>query len=58
MNPGPVTVRVGQPVRFAPGTDPADANRELYHAVQALGEQAAQARRAARAAAPQLVPAS
>ena len=57
MNPGPVTVRVGTPIRFAPGTDPADANRDLYHAVNALGEQASQARRAARHA-PELQPVS
>jgi 1-acyl-sn-glycerol-3-phosphate acyltransferase len=48
MRPGPVTVRVGPPMRFGPDTDPAEANRALYRAVSALAQEAAAARRAAR----------
>jgi 1-acyl-sn-glycerol-3-phosphate acyltransferase/uncharacterized protein with GYD domain len=48
MRPGPVTVRVGPPLQFAPDTDPADANRALYRAVSALAQEAAEVRRAAR----------
>jgi 1-acyl-sn-glycerol-3-phosphate acyltransferase len=51
MTPGPVTVWVGPPLRFARETDPAQANHELYRAVNALGAKAADARRAARAGA-------
>jgi 1-acyl-sn-glycerol-3-phosphate acyltransferase/uncharacterized protein with GYD domain len=50
MTPGPVVVRVGDPIRFPPGTDAADANRVLHRAVSAMGHEAAEARRAARAA--------
>jgi 1-acyl-sn-glycerol-3-phosphate acyltransferase len=49
ITPGPVTVWVGPPLRFARGTDPVQANHELYRAVNALGAKAADARRAARA---------
>jgi 1-acyl-sn-glycerol-3-phosphate acyltransferase len=49
MTPGPVTVRVGAPLRFARGSDAAAANRELHRAVSALGEEAAAARRSRRA---------
>ncbi len=48
MTPGPVTARVGPPLRFASGTDIGDATRQLHHAVAALADQAAAARRAAR----------
>lgn len=51
MTPGPVTVRVGPPLRFPVGSDPAEANRVLYHAVDSLGQEAAAARRGARHAA-------
>jgi 1-acyl-sn-glycerol-3-phosphate acyltransferase len=50
MKPGPVTVRIGPPVRFPKDTEVADATRQLHRAVSALGEQAAEERRAARAA--------
>ncbi|MPY95294.1 MAG: GYD domain-containing protein [Acidimicrobiia bacterium] len=33
---GPVTVRIGAPLRFDPGTDPKDATKEMYKAVEAL----------------------
>lgn len=51
MQPGPVTVRVGPPIRFAPGADVGEATRVLYRAVSELGRQAAEDRRARRAAA-------
>jgi 1-acyl-sn-glycerol-3-phosphate acyltransferase len=50
LTPGPVTVRIGPPLRFGAATDVAEATRDLHRAVEALGRQAADARRAARAA--------
>jgi 1-acyl-sn-glycerol-3-phosphate acyltransferase len=44
----PVTVRVGRPLSFPGGTDPAEANRELYRAVETLAQEAAAERRAQR----------
>jgi long-chain acyl-CoA synthetase len=38
--PGPVTVMIGKPIHFAPGTEVADATREMYHAMEALQAQA------------------
>ena len=49
MTPGPVTVRVGEPLRFTAGSDAKEANRRIFHAVDALRLEAAEARRAARA---------
>src|SRR5690606_24905030 len=49
MQPGPVTVRIGAPLRFPVGSDASAANRQLHHAVSELGAAAAAARRAARA---------
>jgi len=46
--PGPVTVRIGPPIRFPTDADVAEATRDLYRAVEALGREAAEARRAAR----------
>jgi 1-acyl-sn-glycerol-3-phosphate acyltransferase len=37
--PGPVRVRIGAPIRFAPGTEVAEATRTLQHAMQALREE-------------------
>jgi len=52
--PGPVTVRVGEPLRFQAGTDAKAANRRIFHAVDELRLEAAASRRAARGeAAPQ-----
>jgi 1-acyl-sn-glycerol-3-phosphate acyltransferase/uncharacterized protein with GYD domain len=51
MTPGPVTVRVGAPIRFPAGADVAEATRELHRAVDTLGREAAAARHAARDAA-------
>lgn len=48
MNPGPVTVRIGPPLRFPPDADVGEATRELHRAVEALGQEAARERRAAR----------
>jgi long-chain acyl-CoA synthetase len=36
LGTGPVTVSIGKPVSFPPGTDVADATRTLYHEVDAL----------------------
>jgi 1-acyl-sn-glycerol-3-phosphate acyltransferase len=36
MKAGPVTVRIGAPVRFAEGTAVSDATRELYRAMEAM----------------------
>jgi 1-acyl-sn-glycerol-3-phosphate acyltransferase len=36
MQPGPVTVMIGEPVRFAPDTDIGEATRTLYKAVDSL----------------------
>jgi 1-acyl-sn-glycerol-3-phosphate acyltransferase len=36
MVPGPATVLIGAPIRFAPGTDVAEATRALYRAVDGL----------------------
>ena len=49
--PGPVSVRVGEPLRFTVGSDPKAANRAIFHAVDGLRLEAAEARRAARAGA-------
>jgi 1-acyl-sn-glycerol-3-phosphate acyltransferase/uncharacterized protein with GYD domain len=49
MTPGPVTVRVGEPLRFTAGSDAKEANRRIFHAVDNLRLEAAEARRAARA---------
>lgn len=49
MTPGPVTVRIGRPLRFEKGSDAAQANHQLHRAVTELGRQAAEARRAERA---------
>ena len=38
MTPGPVTVMIGEPVRFAPNTDIGEATRTLYKAVDVLRE--------------------
>jgi 1-acyl-sn-glycerol-3-phosphate acyltransferase len=37
MTPGPVTVLIGEPIRFAPDTDIATATRTLHRAVEELG---------------------
>ena len=47
--PGPVTVRVGEPLQFTAGGDANEANRRIFHAVDDLRIQGAEARRAARA---------
>ena len=47
--PGPVTVRVGEPLRFTAGGDAKAANGRIFHAVDDLRIEAAEARRAARA---------
>jgi 1-acyl-sn-glycerol-3-phosphate acyltransferase len=49
--PGPVTVRVGPPLRFTAGGDAKEANRRIFHAVDDLRIEASEARRSARAAA-------
>jgi 1-acyl-sn-glycerol-3-phosphate acyltransferase/uncharacterized protein with GYD domain len=49
--PGPVTVRVGQPLRFTAGSDAKEAHKRIFHAVDDLRLEAAEARRAARAGA-------
>ena len=49
MTAGPVTVRVGEPLRFTAGSDAKEANRRIYHAVDHLRIEATEARRAARA---------
>ena len=49
MTPGPVTVRVGRPITFAPGTDPKVANKLLYDTINNMHLEAAEVRRAARA---------
>ena len=54
--PGPVTVRVGPPVRFAPGTDAKDANNVLYDTINTMHQEVAQARRAERVRAQALEP--
>jgi 1-acyl-sn-glycerol-3-phosphate acyltransferase len=36
INPGPVHVKVGQPIRFEPGTTVPEATRMLYHAMEGL----------------------
>ena len=46
MKPGPVTVVIGKPLRFAPDTDIGEATRTLHRAVDALRRQL-HARRAA-----------
>jgi len=40
MTPGPVSVEVGEPIRFAPDTDIATATRTLHQAVEELGRRA------------------
>jgi 1-acyl-sn-glycerol-3-phosphate acyltransferase len=50
MTPGPVTVRIGAPIRFPSDADVAEATRELHRAVDTMGREAAAARRAAREA--------
>ena len=50
MQPGPVTVRIGPLVRFPPGADVGEATKALQRAVTELADQAAQVRRAQRAA--------
>jgi 1-acyl-sn-glycerol-3-phosphate acyltransferase/uncharacterized protein with GYD domain len=49
MKAGPVTVRVGEVLRFTAGSDPKEAHRAIYHAVDHLRLEAAEVRRAARA---------
>jgi 1-acyl-sn-glycerol-3-phosphate acyltransferase/uncharacterized protein with GYD domain len=44
MKPGPVTVRVGRPLRFPKGSDPNQANHELHRAVDALRVETVRAR--------------
>ena len=39
MSPGPVTVMIGEPLRFAPDTDIGEATRTLYKAVDGLRQQ-------------------
>jgi hypothetical protein len=34
--PGKIRVRIGEPMRFAPGSDPEQVARELQSAVEAL----------------------
>jgi 1-acyl-sn-glycerol-3-phosphate acyltransferase len=51
MTPGPVVVRIGAPLQFTRGGDAREASRRIYHAVDDLRLEAAEARRAARAAA-------
>jgi 1-acyl-sn-glycerol-3-phosphate acyltransferase len=46
MNPGPVTVRIGEPLWFDRDTDPADATHALYKAVTQLREEVHQPIRA------------
>ena len=48
MTPGRVTVHVGAAIRFPADADVAEATRVLHRAVDALGREAAAARRAAR----------
>ena len=47
--PGPVTVRVGEPLQFTAGGDANAANGRIFHAVDDLRIEGAEARRAARA---------
>jgi len=39
INVGPVTVRIGEPIRFAPGTEVADATRTLYKTMERMREE-------------------
>jgi 1-acyl-sn-glycerol-3-phosphate acyltransferase len=48
MTAGPVSVRVGAAIRFAPGTGVEEATRTLHRAVERLGREAAEERRSAR----------
>jgi long-chain acyl-CoA synthetase len=34
--PGEITVRIGKPMNFAPGSDPEEIARRLQHAVETL----------------------
>ena len=55
MQAGPVTVRIGAPMSFAPGTDPADATHSLYKALTRLPRRGARShpcRRTASTGAP------
>jgi 1-acyl-sn-glycerol-3-phosphate acyltransferase len=36
ITPGPVTVKIGKPIHFAPGTDPRDATHQMYEAMEAM----------------------
>lgn len=40
LNPGPATVLIGEPIRFAPDTDIGEATHTLYKAVAALQQEA------------------
>ena len=44
--PGPVSVRIGKPIYFEPGTEVPDATLQLYRAMEALRSQTAHHRRA------------
>jgi hypothetical protein len=52
MTPGPVTVMIGKPIRFAPDTDIGEATRMLYKAVDALRQQVHTRHRAVETPAP------
>lgn len=57
MTPGPVTVLIGTPIRFAPDTDIADATRTLFRAVDALRQQIQKPRMPAPAEVEEPIPA-
>lgn len=44
--PGPVRVQIGDPIRFAPGTDIGEATRALRHAMEGLRQECRAARQA------------
>jgi len=52
MTPGPVTVLIGEPIRFAPETDIGEATHTLYKAVDSLRRQVHKPHAAAEAEAP------
>ena len=49
---GPVLVRIGEPIRFAPGTAVADATRALYKAMERMREEVHRRSRVPRVVAP------
>ena len=56
MQAGPVTVRIGAPMSFAPGTDPADATHSLYKALTRLRDEVHVPIRVVEPPAPVLLP--